>query len=186
LGYGLKIILRTAENFMPCKYGHTHQHIKQETQETCSTACIEMVCKRRGADLEYNGFQTNFYNGFKSKDKDKPGLNQERISSILRGLGIQSKVIDERNPDKAGSLLRESELPVIAEVLYSSKNKELPGLHWVVVDGRKASSQTEFCILDPSADDVIYTSIPKTGLASYQLSADLLLMFSGRMVQVGT
>lgn len=171
---------------MACKYGHSHQHVRQETNETCSTACIEMVCKRRGANLEYNGFQTNFYNSFKARDK--PGLTHEQISSILRGLGIQSTAFSERSSEKVGNILRENELPIIAEVLYSSKKTDRLGAHWVVVDARKLNrlSADEFCILDPSQDEVICTSIPKTGLAGYQLSAELVLLFSGRMVQVGT
>jgi Peptidase C39 family len=168
---------------MPCKFGHAHVHVKQVTGETCSTACVEMVCRRFGANLEYTGFQENFYKVFKREGV--AGLTHEPIKSILTGLGFNCVVHALRENDSVGRLFRAGSFPIIAEVTYKlSATKS--GVHWVVVDGRKANliANDEFCILDPSKNELIYSSIPKKGLASYENEVGRQFLFSGRMIHV--
>jgi len=168
---------------MPCKFGHAHVHVKQVTNQTCSTACVEMVCRRFGGNFEYAGFQVNFYNA--CKPEEGAGLTHGPIRNILTGLGYSCTVHDRSVEDNVGALFRQGSFPIIAEALYKRSDSGT-GLHWVVVDGRKEHtlSTDEFCILDPSQDSVIYAAIPKKGHATYDIADGRTLLFTGRMIHV--
>ena len=161
---------------MPCSLGHNHIHVRQVTNQTCGTACIEMVLRRADAQLEYAGFQENFYNSFA---RDGNGLNDTHLMSIMRGLGFGGAVAHDRNGDQAVPLLRNCALPAIAEVAVQLSAKV--GLHWVVVDGR-SGDRDKLCILDPSQDGVICAALPKSDHVSYQIRDGRTLLFTGRMI----